>query len=228
MGTAAERIWAMVSGLPSGKRERRNLMVLQIAADDSGNALPSKYFVFGGFIADATTWAQFSDEWDHALKEHPRIEYFKMSEANALVEQFDGWTIEAKDAKVEKLSHIAAKYPLAVIDVSIKHVDFAELISGIELPDRSLSTDKPYPILANQLMVTLGAFQGRMNASEKIDIFFDTQLRFEEELYRWWPLFEGLKDEETQTNFARYISGPPTFRRKMLPAFAGDRYVRLA
>jgi hypothetical protein len=202
-------------------------MVLQAAADDSGNEPPNKFFVFGGFIADSTTWTRFTDEWDIALKECPRIEYFKMAEANGLRDQFEGWSREAADEKVEKLSRIAANYPLAVIDVSIKHVDFADLISGIDLPARGLSTDKPYPILANQLMVTLGDFQRRLNASEKIDIFFDTQLGFDEELNRWWPLFEQLRNEETQTNFARYISGPPIFRteQEFVPLQAADLYV---
>jgi hypothetical protein len=231
MGAAADRVWAMVSGLPSGKRERRNLMVLQAVADDSGNEPGSeplnKFFVFGGFVADSSTWARFSDEWDKGLNEHPRIEYFKMAEANGLRDQFDGWTLAARDEKLEKLSHIVARYPLAVIDVSIKHTDFSELISSIYLPDRGLSTDKPYPILANQLMVALGDYQRRMKATEEIDIFFDTQLGFEEELHRWWPLFEILKEEETQTNFSRYISGPPNFRdeKKFLPLQAADMYV---
>jgi hypothetical protein len=164
---------------------------------------------------------------DVALKEHPRIEYFKMSEANALDGQFDGWTRDDKDAKVERFSHIAAKYPLAVIDVSIKHTDFAELIAGIDLPARGLSTDKPYPILANQLMVTLGDYQRRTNASDKIDLFFDRQLGYEEELHLWWPLFEQLQEEETKTNFARYISGPPAFKNEeeFLPLQAADMYV---
>jgi hypothetical protein len=108
-----------------------------------------------------------------------------MAEANGLRDQFEGWAREAADEKVEKLSHIAGKHPLAVIDVSIKHTDFEDLISGIDLPSRGLSTDKPYPILANQLMVTLGEFQRRLNASEKIDVYFDTQLGFDEELNRW-------------------------------------------
>jgi hypothetical protein len=227
MGAAADKIWAMVSGLPSGKRERRNLMVLQAVADDSGNEPPNKFFVFGGFIADSLTWARFSDQWDIALKEHPRIEYFKMAEANGLRGQFEGWTRSTASEKVEKLSHIAGKYPLAAIDVSIKHPDFVELISSIDLPARGLSSDKPYPILANQLMVTLGDFQRRMNVSEKIDIFFDTQLGFDEELHRWWPLFEQLRDEETATNFAEYISGPANFRdeKEFLPLQAADMYV---
>ena len=193
MGAAADQVWAMVSGLPSGKRERCNLMVLQAVADDSGNEPPNQFFVFGGFVADSATWAQFSDEWDKVLKEHPRIEYFKMAEANGLRDQFEGWTPAARDEKVEKLSHIAARYPLAVIDVSIKHADFSELISSIDLPARGLSTDKPYLILANQLMVTLGDFQRKMNASEAIDLVFDTQLGFDQELHRWWPLFEHLR-----------------------------------
>ena len=74
---------------------------------------------------------------------------------------------------------------------------------------------------------SLGDFQRRLNASEKIDIFFDRQLGFEEELYRWWPLFEELRDEETETNFARYISGPPLFRtdHEFVPLQAADMYV---
>jgi hypothetical protein len=38
-------------------------MALQFAADDSGNEPPAKHFVFGGFVADAATWSQFSDAW---------------------------------------------------------------------------------------------------------------------------------------------------------------------
>jgi hypothetical protein len=202
-------------------------MVLQAAADDSGNEPPNKFFVFGGFVADSTTWARFSDEWDKALKEYPRIDYFKAAEANGLRDEFEGWTHEKRDVKVAKLSHIAGKHPLAVIDVSIKHTDFTELVSNVDLPGRGLSSDKPYPILANQLMVTLGDFQRRMDASKKIDIFFDTQLGFDDELTRWWPLFEQLKDEETKTNFARYISGLPTFRdeKEFLPLQSADMYV---
>jgi hypothetical protein len=134
-------------------------MVLQAAADDSGNEPPNKFFVFGGFVADSAVWARFSDEWDKGLKEHPRIEYFKMAEANGLRDQFEGWAPKVRDERVEKLSDIVTRYPLAIIDVSVKHTDFVELISSIDLPARGLSTDKPYPILANQLMVTLGDFQ---------------------------------------------------------------------
>ena len=39
---AAASVWALVSGLPHGKRERRLFMVLQAYIDDSGNS-PNEY-----------------------------------------------------------------------------------------------------------------------------------------------------------------------------------------
>ena len=51
MGAAAAHVWVMVSGLPSGKREQRTLMVLRAFIDDSGNEPRDPFFVLGGFVA---------------------------------------------------------------------------------------------------------------------------------------------------------------------------------
>src|SRR5437868_7829681 len=106
MGTAADRVWAMVSGLPSGKRERRKLMVLQTYADDSGNEPTSPIFVLAGFIASYEEWAAFSDEWKAALAEPPGLDYFKMKEAERLHDQFSkrkGWTEKKRDDRLIQL-----------------------------------------------------------------------------------------------------------------------------
>src|SRR5215208_2476822 len=113
MGTAAERVWAMVSGLPSGKRERRKLMVLQAYIDDSGSEPTDPLFVLGGFVSQAADWAVFSDEWKAVLDIPPTLEYFKMSEANSLREQFDpsrGWNEKLADIRVNLLCDVVCNH----------------------------------------------------------------------------------------------------------------------
>src|SRR5271165_6315742 len=107
--SAADFVWALVSGLPSDQREKRRLMVLQVAADDSGSEPQQPFFVLAGFCAQASVWADFSDAWDEALKLPPRLESFKMAEANALRGQFDpekGWNEERRDQRLDILVEI--------------------------------------------------------------------------------------------------------------------------
>jgi hypothetical protein len=56
-------------------------MALQGFFDDSGNESSSPIFVLAGFITTNQRWAAFSDEWQLALDEPPRLKYFKMAEA---------------------------------------------------------------------------------------------------------------------------------------------------
>jgi hypothetical protein len=57
---------------------------LQAYVDESGVARDSAFFVVAGFLASHQEWARFTDDWDAALKEPPRVEYFKAAEAEAL------------------------------------------------------------------------------------------------------------------------------------------------
>jgi hypothetical protein len=63
------------------------MMVLQACVDDSGGLADDRdpFFVLAGFIADSSDWAAFSIEWNQALAEEPRLDYFKMVEANGLL-----------------------------------------------------------------------------------------------------------------------------------------------
>jgi hypothetical protein len=99
---SAEHIWALVSGLPSGKRERRLLLMLQAYMDESYSYGPDVYAV-AGFVSTAERWAAFSNEWQQLLAMTPRIRRFKMSEAMSLHGEFDGWRAEARDEKLQLL-----------------------------------------------------------------------------------------------------------------------------
>src|SRR5258708_19472489 len=78
-------------------------MILQPQAyvDDSVGSAGSKALVLAGFVSSAAGWAAFSEEWQAALDLEPKLDYFKMNEANFLIQQFSpdrGWTEGKPDA----------------------------------------------------------------------------------------------------------------------------------
>src|ERR1700730_17739629 len=80
-----------------------SVMALQGFFDDSGNEPTSPIFVLAGFITTNQQWAAFSDEWQLALDEPPRLKYFKMAEAEHFRGQFSktkGWINENRDARL--------------------------------------------------------------------------------------------------------------------------------
>jgi hypothetical protein len=150
MGAAADRVWAMVSGLPSGKREHREFMVLQAYIDDSGNEPTSPVFVLAGFVASAGRWATFSNEWQSALDEPPGLAYFKMSEAESLREEFSirkGWTEQKRDDRLITFARIIAKYAEFRVHASIRHEDFSKHIKSLRTPKRISPSNNPFFIL---------------------------------------------------------------------------------
>jgi hypothetical protein len=58
-------------------------------------------------------WLPFTDEWQAALDQTPKLDYFKMTEAHNLRGQFDprkGWTESKRDARVLDFAHIVTKF----------------------------------------------------------------------------------------------------------------------
>jgi hypothetical protein len=80
----------LVSGLPTKARKKRKLVILspQAVIDDSVDQPNRTFLVLGGFVSSANNWAALSDDWREALNLEPKLDYFKMSEANVLGGQF--------------------------------------------------------------------------------------------------------------------------------------------
>jgi hypothetical protein len=229
MGAAAERVWALVSAFPSGKRERRRFMILQACADDSGNEPRDPIFVFGGFISPVSKWVDFAAEWQGVLDQTPKLEYFKMNEAAALAKQWHkrkGWTEAGRDKRLASFIDVIKKYAEVAVHVSIRHDDFDSLIASMPLPQRRLSSDKPYPILATQFMLSVAALADTFNAATEIEFVFDEQLGYSNEMLAWWPVFHEFAESGSRTNFAKYFKSPPDYRNEkcFLPLQAADLY----
>jgi hypothetical protein len=127
------------SGLPRAERRRRLIVVLESYVDDSGSGDPP-VFLLAGFVARGEQWLKFSEHWDEALKGPPKLDYFKMWEAEALEEQFKGWTEEERDIRLSRLVGIIKDHVLISVSSEVYHRDYQEIIRG----KISKEVDSPY------------------------------------------------------------------------------------
>jgi hypothetical protein len=131
---AADVILALVSGFPSGERERRILMVLQACIDDSGELEETinPAFVLAGFIAESEAWADFSTHWSETLHSHPSIEYFKMVEASNKRGQFRGWSDEQINVKIAALAKVIKQHAGLRVSVSVDKHAFVKHLRSLK------------------------------------------------------------------------------------------------
>jgi hypothetical protein len=224
---AEDRVWALVSGLPSSKRGKRLLMVFQVFIDDSGSEPQSPIFVLAGFIASHDNWARFADDWQTELDRYPKLDYFKMSEAGWLRGQFSterGWTESLRDNRVMDFANIVLKHAAIRVETTMRHDDFAHYLSSIPAVRRSLYIDHPYSMLLFQAIMTVAAHQDRFGIIEPCDFVFDEQTGFSDEVNRVWSRFKASLDKSTTSDLAKFVGSRPIFRSEMefLPLQAVD------
>lgn len=225
--SAADRVLALVSGFPEAKRKARSLMILQACADDSGSEPSGHTFVFGGFVADPATWAKFSDDWQAVLDLPPKLEYFKMTDAMSMCEQFAprrGWTEALRDMRIHAFIDVIEKHlKLAAYSV-MRHEDFEKIIKPIPLPQRHLATDHPYFFLATQFILAVATRQRKQRTDNTIKFVFDQQLGFSDDFIVWWPALKHVA--ETQGLLA-FLDAAPIWEdeKKFLPLQAADLFV---
>lgn len=230
---ASKRVWALVSGFPSDKRNRRLLMIVswQAAIDDSGSEPQSPFFVLGGFIAPAEAWAAFADEWDAALKEPPGLDYFKMAEAASLAEdgQFSpdkGWTEAKRDDRLITLARIIKNHAKIRIATAMPNDAFYKHISSLPASARTLSSDNPYGLLFMRTILAAGVFGSLRGIDSPCDFIFDEQLGFSDEVHRRWPQFKEILEKSTNSDLKNFVGSRPIYRdeKEFLPLQAADLY----
>lgn len=224
---AAEQVWALVSGLPSGKRGERALMVFQTFIDDSGSEPQSPIFVLAGFIAPHVNWARFSDDWQTELDKSPKLDYFKMTEAAGLGGQFSrrrGWNEAIRDIRVMNFANIVLKHAAIRVEFTMRHDDFGRYISSIPAVQRSLYIDHPYVMLAFHAIMIVAAHQDMFGIIKPCDFIFDEQTGFSDEMLRLWPKFKASLGRSTTSDLAKFIGSHPIFRSEVdfLPLQAAD------
>jgi len=149
--------------------------MLKAFVDDSGSGGDSRCFVLAGYVSTVDKWDAFDALWIDALNTHPRIGYFKASEAESLKGQFAGFTEQTKNTKIDILIDVIRRCAEWPVCARLRQSDYDDLVRG-RVPKR---WDSPYYFLFQILIgscVTLERFHGD---SEPMEFVFDSSERFD-------------------------------------------------
>lgn len=142
-------------------------MPVRAFVDDSGSGGDSSYFVLGGFLADFPTWERFSDDWDAVLSAPPSIEYFKMVEANALNEQFEGWSGRDRDAKVNALIDVINSHHVFQGTCAIDAEDYKDVVIPVLGDVLDGKYNDPYLMLFMGIIGHMAAMEHRWEYAQR-------------------------------------------------------------
>lgn len=194
-------VWALVSGLPSGQREKRPLLMLQAFIDDSGTDGRSPVFVLAGFISTVERWAAFTDEWTESLR-WAGIEYFKMNEAATLTGQFLHWSEANRDEKVVRFHRIIEEHVIHAVSLRLILSDLEYVIG--HRPEAFLKN--PYYWSFWEIMTQMRRNAHKFGLNKEIDFVFDQQLIEKGKLADAWDAVTAQSRGNLQTDFPGFRS----------------------
>jgi hypothetical protein len=184
--------------------------------DDSGSNKEGPAFLLAGYLASVSAWDVFSGRWQSTLDEPPKLEYFKMREANSLRGQFWGWSPEARDERVMEFVEVISRSDMiGGVTSTIFWDDFRQVCA--EFPDVPLH---PYDILFHGSMGVVVGYCRSQGIKEPVDFVFDEQGSWAAKALEAFEIaFPLLREEEKEM-----IGGPPIHRsdHKFLPLQAAD------
>jgi hypothetical protein len=137
-------------------------------------------------------WACFANEWQVVLAEVPSIDYFKMSEAESLKEQFDGFTTDERDQKLKRLTDLVDRYSEFRFSYLIGREEYDEILRPV-LPK---PYKNPYLWAFNGMVSGLGSLMvSKLPSFQKyegeIECVFDRQGKLEKRAGRMYDKVRG-------------------------------------
>jgi len=194
--------------------------MMQAFIDDSGKG-SDPVMVLAGYIAPAENWERFSAEWHDALtRMDPPIAYFKMSEAMAYKEQFEGWSTWRRDLRIARLYRLIEEHVTAavwtIIPTDAFHRTFAPVAKS------HLVWRNPYYFLLFNLISEINKDRGRFGITDGIYWTFDSQMQEMTRIAEAWDFWRN--DPEAPSEILEIMGDPPAFRdsTKVLPLQAAD------
>lgn len=146
---------------------------------------------------------EFSDDWDNVLHESPSIEYFHVTEAESLKEQFAEWTEEQRDAKVLALAKVIGRHPLYSFDCRMDQASFEEIL----LPVSPYDLRSPYFMLFQSVMGIVVRHMESLGITTPVDFIFDNQGRVGTEALLWYGPFKAMQPP----SWRRLLGAPQSF-----------------
>jgi hypothetical protein len=181
--------------------------MLRAFIDDSGINQPPIY-VLGGWVASASVWSAFSDDWQHGLDAFRRIERFKFEEAIGRSGEFHGMDDETRRMKLSVFVDIMRRHRLFGAVVLMPHDPFRRLFGDNSSFDRMRH---PYTPMFHRLILTIAKYFQIKKPTSSIEFVFDFQPGGNQmqKLEDFWPSFYASLPK----SFRELISStPPSFR----------------
>ena len=196
---AADRVRALVSGLPNDKSRLRNIMVVQAFIDDSADGNRNKVFTLAGYVATAEAWVALAKEWEKQL-EGWRLPYFKLSEMPA-----------DRPEVIASFYRIIENHDIPVsIDCAVEIPTWKKVVNEIPWTPKLMYLKKlignPYFIVSKKLMRGLYDYADELGFQEPIDFIFDDQIGEKRVVLDAWEYFKHTANEELRKRMGDYPS----------------------
>jgi hypothetical protein len=228
--SAADYVWALVSGLPKSERERRLIMALQGFVDDSGSEPQGPIFVLAGFVASPLQWVDFTDEWERTLHLPPGVNYFRNNEAMGLKGQFSpkrGWDERKRDDRLVALARVIRDYLPERFAVFMRHSDYERYIHGIPVEKKMRNLESPYFLLFYEIMLLVACVHSMGTFVDPCQFVFDDQGKLGFRSREWWATFRDGTRTADKADLSRYLAeSKPNFGsdKELRPLQAADLY----
>ncbi len=195
-------------------------MALVAHVDDSGSEPSGGHFVLSGYVHNAESWAQFSDEWSATLDFERPIEYLKASEVwDWKKGEFKDFTKEERRAKVEALVEVIEKYNPLGLSVSMNWEEFQECLKFVPLQEPARN---PYFFLFYSIIGLMLKVGHENPILDRVDFIFDNQNGIGRLVWEWWPIFR----ENASSEIKVLLDAQPLFKdeKKLVPLQAADLF----
>jgi hypothetical protein len=168
---ATSSIREVVCGLRSDMYALFYVTMLKAFIDDSGSGGDSPWYVLAGYISSVEDWDEFDPEWKSVLDSRPRIEYFKAREAESRRDQFEGFTEDQRNSKIDSLIAVIQKHVRQAIHVRVKQKHYNRIIKANGVPPR---WDNPYYFLFPEILASAVVAEKYFGSSDPLEFVFDS------------------------------------------------------
>jgi hypothetical protein len=155
--------------------------------DDSRSGGDSPYYVLAGYSASLPTWDAFSIDWKAVLDSAPKLDYFKMSEAESLKGQFAGFRPDQRDARLGQFIDVVLRYSPWEASIAVPDSDYRELLYPVLHKQHA----NPYYFAFIAMVTALSGFYRHSGSTEMVDFIFDEQKGMENRMRRLYAQFRG-------------------------------------
>jgi hypothetical protein len=155
--------------------------------DDSGSGGDSQYFVLAGYVTSEVSWSGFVPDWQSVLDLSPKLDYFKMSEAESLKGQFEGCSPHARDERLNQFADVILRYDPWEAAIAVPSKDYNEVL----LPVLPKSRTSPYYSAFIAMVTALSGFYRWGGSDELVDFIFDEQDGMQTKAARQYGSFRG-------------------------------------